>query len=257
LEINTWVRFFCYGVVSSVQEVSTARGNDRQGAASVHGPIDQGQQKMGRILMQKFNPFTKRAGENLAMEYGGQKKRPAEERKMASGIYPRSHRGQSSPYKISKDPGESFLDLYPDAKFEDLDTAEIVDRLNANLDSFRNFHEKASKQAEKLKKQLEKNQNASKGGEMAPDEQEDCEELDKRMTQIYELEVKIKSLEQIISKLNQERDLVSELSKKNQRIRDNEEELQRKDEMLANERKENQEFIENFKEDLNDQINEV
>jgi len=243
--------------VSSVQGVSSARGNDRQGAASVHSPIDQGQQKRGRELMQKFNPFAKRAAESLAVEHEGQKKKPGEERKMASGIYPRSHRGAPSPYKISKDPGESFLDLYSDEKFEDLNTAEIVDRLNTNLESFRSFHEKASKQAEELKSQIEENQSASKRGDVNPDEQKANEELDKRVSQIFDLNTKIKSLEQIISKLNQEKELVSELSKKNQRIRDNEEELQRKDEKLANEKKENQEFIENFKEDLKDQINEV
>jgi DNA repair exonuclease SbcCD ATPase subunit len=240
-----------------VQGVSSARGNDRQGTGSMHNPADQGQQKMGRMLMQKFNPFTKRAGESLAAEYGGSRKKPMEERKMASGIYPRSYRGPASPYKISKDPGESFLDLYSDAEFEDLETAEIINRLNKNLKSFRSFHAKASKQVEDLKKQQEKNQNASKGREMTPEEQEVNEELDKRMSQLFELQVKIKSIEQLISKLNEEEDLVSESAKKNQKLKDNEEELQRKDEELADERRANQEFIESLKEDLNDKINEV
>lgn len=234
----------------------SARGNARQGTASVYNPPDSSN-KMGRMLMQKFNPFNKRQTESLAVEYGGTRKKATEERKQASGIYPRSHRGIASPHKVSRDPGESFLDLYSEAEFADLDTPEIISRLNKNLRSFRSFHDKASKQADELRELQTKKQNESKGGEMTPEEREINEELDKRMTQIYELELKIKSLEQLISKLEEERNLEQEVARKNQELRETEAELQRKDDELANERKAKQELIDNIKEDLTEQINEV
>lgn len=240
-----------------MQGAGSARGNVRQGANSVYNPNDPNNQKMGRTLMNKFNPFNKRSGDNAAIEYGGSKKKPTEERKIGSGIYLRGSRGPSSPYKISKDPGESFLDLYTDTDFAELTTPEIVDKLNKNLKSFRNFHAKASKQVEDLKNEQAKNKQIAKGREIIPEDQEVNEELDKRMTQVFELELKIKSLEQLIAKLNEEKTLEQEVARKNQEIKNNQEELERKDEELANEKKAQQEYLDNLREDLTEQINEV
>jgi DNA repair exonuclease SbcCD ATPase subunit len=167
------------------------------------------------MLLNKFNPFNKRAlRESLTFEYGSARRKSNEESKLSSGIMPRSHRG-ASPYKLSKDPDESFLDLYSDADFTDLDTQEIIIRLDRNLKLLNNLHTKAEKQIAELK-QLQ----AKQKKEPNTKDREINENLDKRLTLLYELEVKIKSLEQIISKLEEQKSLKQELMKRNKEIAD-------------------------------------
>eukprot|EP00826_Nyctotherus_ovalis_P011937 TRINITY_DN13111_c0_g1_i2.p1 TRINITY_DN13111_c0_g1~~TRINITY_DN13111_c0_g1_i2.p1 ORF type:complete len:204 (+),score=89.49 TRINITY_DN13111_c0_g1_i2:340-951(+) len=189
--------------------------------------------------------------DNLAVEFGGSMRRPVEERKSVTGVHPRSHRGTASPHKISKDPGESFLDLYADAEFGDLETAEIVSRLKKNLKSFLNFREKASRKVEELKERADSKDNSKEK------EREINEELDKRMSQLYELEVRIKSIEQLIAKLEEERKLEEELARRNEQLRKDEEELQKKEDELVSEKSAKKEIIKQAKKDLTEQVNEV
>lgn len=178
-------------------------------------------------------------------------RRPIEERKSVTGVQPRSHRGTASPHKISKDPGESFLDLYADAEFGDLETAEIVGKLRRNLKSFLAFRDKGSRKVEELKEKAERKDNSKE------EEREVNEELDKRMSQLYELEVRIKSIEQLIAKLEDEKRLEEELARKNEQLRKDEEELQKKEDELVSEKSAKKKLIKQAKEDITEQINEV
>jgi len=225
------------------------------GAASSYDPSNSSSIE-GSVLLNKFNPFNKRVlGESFNMEYGRSRRKPNEESKFSSGIMPRSYRGVFSPYKFSKDPGGSFLDLYSDTEFSDLDTQEVITRLNKNLVSFRNLHAKAKNQIEELKELQAKQQKTSKEGSL--EDREINENLDKRLTLLYELEVKIKSLEQILSKLEDCKNLEQKLARNNNDIKDDTLSLRGKDMELVNERESKKQLVGDLKEDLNYQINEV
>jgi len=127
-----------------------------------------------------------------------------------------------SPFRrVGRGTGGSFLDLYSDIKFESLESQEIIKKLEANLSTFRKRKCQFQKEVEKA------NQRQAdlvlKKKDMSPEdykklERSANEEIDDLLTPLYEYELKIKSLEDLIKSLKNDAMLRDHLKNKDKEI---------------------------------------
>ena len=214
------------------------------------GQIDGGGRrniKLGSTLMNKFNPFNKRPKGDQSVIDNTSRRYITEERKTHYGASRRCPHRIGSPYKLSKDPGESFLDLYPDTNFELLNPLQILNQLEDNKRQLIKLKDKTNNHIKDLTKRQNELEKGKTGTEVNSDaNREVYEELDMWYTHQGDLDIKINSLHEIIKVLERAAENEKNLDEIKEEL-NNERELKRN---LDNE-------LASFKDNLPDLINEV
>ena len=171
---------------------------------------------------------------------------------------------QRTPFKILRNAGESFLDLYDDTNFDHLEIQEIISKLERNLKSFKNLEDKANNRINEVKDQLKDIEETKKSYDVnKKNERELNEELDMLMTRLYDIQVKNKSLETIIRQLGNVNKSKEEEKISNIKIEQYERELTMSRELIKEKdfeiikEKNKIKQINNLKDELENIINEV
>lgn len=150
-------------------------------------------------------------GRPLTVDLGGPRHRSTASQKLEA---------QRSPYRRIRG-GDSFLDIYADAKFENLELPEIIEKLEANLNTFKKRKGKLVKDRDKAEQnqvELAKNQKSMSPEKYKRQDRELNEEIDSLSTQIYDHELRIKSLEELIKSLKNEAMLEEQMKGKDNEI---------------------------------------